>query len=98
MNSVGKGSSPSVGKGLSLKDSMNPYRGLRNLILTVAALALFACFLSAAPSFMNGYWQRILNLIAINAILALSLNLIYSKRHFLFGILMHLFYRSHHLM
>ena len=77
MNSVGKGSSPSVGKGLSPKDSMNPYRGLRNLILTVAALALFACFLSAAPSFMNGYWQRILNLIAINAILALSLNLIY---------------------
>ena len=77
MNSVGKGLSPSVGKGLSPRDLIRPYRGLRNLVLTVAAVALFAVFLNAAPSFVNGYWQRILNLIAINAILALSLNLIY---------------------
>ncbi|MBR1437142.1 MAG: branched-chain amino acid ABC transporter permease, partial [Synergistaceae bacterium] len=52
-------------------------RRLRNLILTVIAVALFALFLDKAPTFLNGYWQRILNLIAINAILALSLNLIY---------------------
>ena len=49
----------------------------RNLILTVIAVVLFAMFLDKAPDFLNGYWQRILNLIAINAILALSLNLIY---------------------
>ena len=49
----------------------------RNLLLTVAAVILFALFLDKAPELLNGYWQRILNLIAINAILALSLNLIY---------------------
>ena len=49
----------------------------RNLLLTVAAVVLFAFFLDKAPELLNGYWQRILNLIAINAILALSLNLIY---------------------
>ena len=49
----------------------------RNLILTIAAVILFAVFLDYAPQILNGYWQRILNLIAINAILALSLNLIY---------------------
>lgn len=52
-------------------------RRTRNLILTVTAVILFAVFLDRAPSLLNGYWQRILNLIAINAILALSLNLIY---------------------
>ena len=52
-------------------------RRTRNLLLTVIAVALFAVFLDHAPDFLNGYWQRILNLIAINAILALSLNLIY---------------------
>ena len=50
---------------------------VRNLILTIIAVVLFAVFLDKAPEFLNGYWQRILNLIAINAILALSLNLIY---------------------
>ena len=49
----------------------------RNLLLTVAAVILFALFLDKAPELLNGYWQRILNLIVINAILALSLNLIY---------------------
>ena len=49
----------------------------RNLLLTIIAVILFAFFLDRAPDFMNGYWLRILNLIAINAILALSLNLIY---------------------
>ncbi len=52
-------------------------RRTRNLLLTVIAVVLFAVFLDHAPDFLNGYWQRILNLIAINAILALSLNLIY---------------------
>ncbi len=52
-------------------------RNVRNLILTIAAVILFAFFLDKAPDLLNGYWQRILNLIAINAILALSLNLIY---------------------
>ena len=50
---------------------------VRNLILTIIAVILFAFFLDKAPTLLNGYWQRILNLIAINAILALSLNLIY---------------------
>lgn len=50
---------------------------IRNLILTIAAVILFALFLEKAPELLNGYWLRILNLIAINAILALSLNLIY---------------------
>jgi len=50
---------------------------VRNLILTIISVILFAIFLDKAPEFLNGYWQRILNLIAINAILALSLNLIY---------------------
>ena len=52
-------------------------KNVRNLILTVIAVILFAFFLDKAPELLNGYWQRILNLIAINAILALSLNLIY---------------------
>ncbi|MBR1673324.1 MAG: branched-chain amino acid ABC transporter permease, partial [Fretibacterium sp.] len=56
---------------------INPYRKLRNLLLTVVAVTAFVWFLDVAPSLLNGYWQRILNLIAINAILALSLNLIY---------------------
>ena len=50
---------------------------VRNLILTIITVVLFAFFLDKAPELLNGYWQRILNLIAINAILALSLNLIY---------------------
>ena len=52
-------------------------RNVRNLLLTIIAVILFAFFLDKAPLLLNGYWQRILNLIAINAILALSLNLIY---------------------
>ena len=52
-------------------------RRTRNLILSVISVILFAYFLDKAPLLLNGYWQRILNLIAINAILALSLNLIY---------------------
>lgn len=52
-------------------------RRARNLLLTIISAALFALFLDKAPELLNGYWQRILNLIAINAILALSLNLIY---------------------
>ena len=52
-------------------------RRARKLTLTIFSVILFAVFLDKAPTFLNGYWQRILNLIAINAILALSLNLIY---------------------
>ena len=52
-------------------------RRARNLLLTIISVVLFALFLDKAPELLNGYWQRILNLIAINAILALSLNLIY---------------------
>ena len=52
-------------------------RRARNLLLTIISVVLFAFFLYEAPELLNGYWQRILNLIAINAILALSLNLIY---------------------
>ncbi len=52
-------------------------RRVRSLTLTIFSIILFAVFLNKAPELLNGYWQRILNLIAINAILALSLNLIY---------------------
>ena len=52
-------------------------RRVRSLTLSVFSIILFAVFLNKAPELLNGYWQRILNLIAINAILALSLNLIY---------------------
>lgn len=45
--------------------------------LTFAACGLFALFLNWAPTGLNGYQLRILNLIAINGILGLSLNLIY---------------------
>ena len=45
--------------------------------LTIVAVCLFAWFLNEAPGLLNGYWLRILNLIAINGILGLSLNLIY---------------------
>ena len=45
---------------------------VRNLVLTITAVILFALFLDKAPLFLNGYWQRILNLIAINAILAFT--------------------------
>ncbi len=49
----------------------------RNLILTFAALALLFAFLAQAGEYLGKYEIRILNLIAINAILAVSLNLIY---------------------
>ncbi len=52
-------------------------RSARNRTLSVAAVALFAFFLWWAPTGLDGYKLRILNLIAINAILGLSLNLIY---------------------
>ncbi len=52
-------------------------RRLRNNTLTVIAVILFALFLNWIPGNLDGYVQRIINLIAINAILGLSLNLIY---------------------
>ena len=50
---------------------------LRDAALTLAAVVLGAWALDRAPALLNGYWLRILNLIAVNAILGLSLNLIY---------------------
>jgi branched-chain amino acid transport system permease protein len=49
----------------------------RNNAMTVAALLLCAAFLWWAERYLDGYKIRIINLIAINAILGLSLNLIY---------------------
>ena len=54
-----------------------PLRGIMKAALTLAACALFVLFLNWAPTGLNGYQLRILNLIAINGILGLSLNLIY---------------------
>jgi len=56
-----------------------PYddRSPRNLICTVLALLLFIGFLKLAETYFDGYQTRLLNLVAINAILALSLNFIY---------------------
>lgn len=52
-------------------------RKIRNNTLTALAIALFIAFLWWAPDNLNRYTLRIINLIAINAILGLSLNLIY---------------------
>ena len=49
----------------------------RNLGLNVAAVCALYAFLHWAEGAMDSYQIRILNLIAINAILAVSLNLIY---------------------
>ncbi|MDR3230065.1 MAG: branched-chain amino acid ABC transporter permease [Synergistaceae bacterium] len=49
----------------------------RNLILNGLALAALVVFLYQAPGNLDRYKLRIINLIAINAILGLSLNLIY---------------------
>ncbi|HSO19985.1 MAG TPA: branched-chain amino acid ABC transporter permease [Desulfosarcina sp.] len=45
--------------------------------LNAAAVAVLGCLLWVAEGFLDGYKLQILNLIAINIILALSLNLIY---------------------
>ena len=50
---------------------------MRNLLLNFAAIGLLALFLVWAETNLDGYKVHILNLIAVNAILALSLNLIY---------------------
>ena len=50
---------------------------MRNLILNLAAIGVLALFLLWAEGNLDGYKIQILNLIAVNAILALSLNLIY---------------------
>ncbi|MDR1650300.1 MAG: branched-chain amino acid ABC transporter permease [Synergistaceae bacterium] len=50
---------------------------VRNRFLTVLAIISFAVFLQQAPNLLDGYKIRIMNMIAINAILGLSLNLIY---------------------
>ena len=49
---------------------------MRNLLLNLAAIGLLALFLVWAETNLDGYKVQILNLIAVNAILALSLNLI----------------------
>jgi branched-chain amino acid transport system permease protein len=50
---------------------------LRDSALTTISIAILALLLWLAPSYIDGYKIRIINLIAINAILGLSLNLIY---------------------
>ena len=50
---------------------------MRNLLLNLAAIGLLALFLVWAETNLDGYKVQILNLIAVNAILALSLNLTY---------------------
>ncbi len=50
---------------------------LRDTALTCLAVVLLGVFLEFAPHFLDGYGVQVLNLVAINAILALSLNLIY---------------------
>lgn len=47
------------------------------ILLNIASMAIFAVFLWYAQETMGPYGIQILNLIAVNAILALSLNLIY---------------------
>jgi branched-chain amino acid transport system permease protein len=47
----------------------------RNIILTCAVIAIFFVFLYWAGASLDAYMMRIINLCAINAILALSLNL-----------------------
>ncbi|MDD4611475.1 MAG: branched-chain amino acid ABC transporter permease [Synergistaceae bacterium] len=49
----------------------------RNLILNGLAIAVAAYFIHWAQGNLDGYKIQVLNLIAVNAILALSLNLIY---------------------
>lgn len=50
---------------------------LRNLLCTAAAIACLGVFLYVAENNFNPYTIQIINLVAINAILAISLNLIY---------------------
>lgn len=50
---------------------------MRNLILNCLALAGLGAFIYWAQGNLDGYQIQVLNLIAVNAILALSLNLIY---------------------
>ena len=49
----------------------------RTILLNVLAIGVLGLLLSLAEAYCNGYQTQILNLIAINIILALSLNLIY---------------------
>lgn len=49
----------------------------RDITCTVVVIALLAVFLYVAENFFDRYTVQVLNLMAINAILALSLNLIY---------------------
>ena len=50
---------------------------LRDIGCTFAAIGILAVSLSFAGSYLDSYMVQILNLVAINAILAISLNLIY---------------------
>ena len=49
----------------------------RTILLNVLTIGVFGLLLALAEGYCNGYQIQILNLIAINIILALSLNLIY---------------------
>lgn len=56
---------------------MNPSTKKRNLVLTILAVAILYIILYWVEGNLDSYKIRIINLIAINAILAVSLNLIY---------------------
>jgi branched-chain amino acid transport system permease protein len=59
-----------------MSGALNPYK-TRNNVLSCLAVACFAALLWLAPGHIDGYKIRIINMIAINAILGLSLNIIY---------------------
>ncbi len=50
-------------------------RGVQRLAVAVAALALLGLFLAYAEASLNGYRQQLVTLVAINAIIAVSLTL-----------------------
>ena len=54
---------------------MNMAKKNRNTMLTILVIALLFLFLYWTESHLDAYMMRILNLCAINAVLALSLNL-----------------------
>ncbi len=49
----------------------------RDTCLTIIVIVLLGCFLHYAQNHFNGYAIQIINLVAVNAILALSMNIIY---------------------
>ena len=59
---------------------MDKSRSALKLALNAASIALVAAGLWWAQNNLDGYKIQVLNLIAVNAILALSLNLVYCEQ------------------